>query len=168
MTRYAKGSDTSKLAATRIAEQVNDLQRLVLNALRMAGSEGLTDEEIGLRCRLNGNTVRPRRNELRDLGLVFKTKLRRKLRSTGNSATVWVHFMYRDVALIDEPDPREQAPELPENVAAYVKKLRSIANALEIEAETIELTYEPFKVLNLGNLSRVYTLLDEARREMIP
>ena len=171
MTRYSKGSDTSRAAAWRISGQVSNLQKRVLDALASAGSGGLTDEEIGLACQLGGNTVRPRRNELRAKGLVLKTKLRRKLRSTGNSATVWVHHAYRDGALVDEPepDPRDDAPPISGAVAMCRDALFRLARQAEVDAETLHLSAgkEDFDPIEFGAIAHRLTELTNKVSRMV-
>jgi predicted ArsR family transcriptional regulator len=80
-------SETSRAAAESLdAETLNALQRRVYDLLG-AEPAGLTDEEIGDRLGLGGNTARPRRIELARRGLVVKVGTR-KTRS-GRSADVW-------------------------------------------------------------------------------
>lgn len=86
---YVPGSDTSEVAAKRIAPHLNRLQGLVLAAIRSAGSKGMTDEEMGIATGLGGSTVRPRRGELATRGLILKTTERR-LTASGSPACVWV------------------------------------------------------------------------------
>lgn len=81
--------DTSEDAADSIAPQVGRLQSVVLDAIRAAGSRGLTDEELQSRLGLRPNTARPRRCELYLKGLVKDSGVRRATAS-GRTAAVWV------------------------------------------------------------------------------
>lgn len=86
---YARGSETSRAAAESIAPAMPELRHRVWLALELAGQNGLTDEEIGERTGLGGNTVRPRRGELERTGLVVDSGRTRPTKS-GRRATVWV------------------------------------------------------------------------------
>lgn len=66
-----------------------ELRLLVWVTIECAGEAGLTDEEIGERTGLAGNTVRPRRLELEEGGLVCDSGRTRPTQS-GRRATVWV------------------------------------------------------------------------------
>lgn len=79
---------TSRDAALSIERDLDRLERVVLAALLAAGPLGLTDQEIESATRLAGNTVRPRRGSLVDLGLVEDTNVRRTT-SSGRFARVW-------------------------------------------------------------------------------
>lgn len=79
-------SSTSRAAAASIAPMLGKLQRRVLNCLKAEGP--MTDEEIGERCELGGNTVRPRRCELEAKGLIYDTGQTRRTKS-GRSAVLW-------------------------------------------------------------------------------
>jgi hypothetical protein len=61
----------------------------VLDAIRNAGRDGLTDEEVKDVLRLGGNSTRPRRKELEEGGLIVDSDKRRET-STGRAAIVWV------------------------------------------------------------------------------
>lgn len=80
---------TSLEAAQSLAEQVTGLRLRVLDAVRAAGDEGLTAEEVERATGLGGNTCRPRLQELREAGLVVRTERRRPTRS-GRQAFVHV------------------------------------------------------------------------------
>jgi transcription initiation factor IIE alpha subunit len=63
----------------------------ILTAIREAGEAGLTDEEIEIVTGIDGNTVRPRRGELRQERLIRKKRKKlRRLTRTENLADVWV------------------------------------------------------------------------------
>ena len=82
-------SETSKAAAESISEHLPRLEALVLEAIRGAGSEGLTDEEAQEVTGLQGSTERPRRIRLWEKGLVVRAGVQRKTKA-GRLAEVWV------------------------------------------------------------------------------
>lgn len=87
---HQKGSDTSKLAAIELdGTRRATLRAMVFRALRERGSTGATDEELQQALRLQGNTERPRRRELEEVGLVRDSGVRRKTQA-GKAAVVWV------------------------------------------------------------------------------
>lgn len=85
---------TSHAAAVAILPHVNALQRRVYDYIRSRGEHGATDEEIKLALGLRGSTVRPRRCELHEKGLVVDTR-RTRPTVTGRQATVWVAKVYQ-------------------------------------------------------------------------
>jgi hypothetical protein len=62
---------TSHLAAAEVEPRTGTQRRRVLDYLRLCGSYGATDAEIQSALHMSGNTERPRRIELVELGLVF-------------------------------------------------------------------------------------------------
>lgn len=80
---------TSHRAAESIAPRVSALQKIVLEEIRRAGPNGLTDEELTERVGLHGSTARTRRSELVDAGKVVDGKRKRPLAS-GRLGVVWV------------------------------------------------------------------------------
>lgn len=86
---FVRGSQTSKEAADAISPKIAPLQKRVLDTIKSAGPNGLTDEQIRSLTGLQHSTETPRRKELSDKGLVIDSGKRRKTRS-GRSATVWV------------------------------------------------------------------------------
>jgi hypothetical protein len=82
-------SETSVAAAEAIKPDVGRLRQLVLDAIRRAGDDGLTDEEMLAAVQLAPSTGRPRRIELVQRGLVRDSGRTRKTAS-GRSAAVWV------------------------------------------------------------------------------
>ena len=86
---HQKHSDTSEAAAKSIARKVNQLHRRLLARLHSVGSEGLTDAEMQEDLEMAGNTQRPRRIELVEMGRVKDSGHRRRGPS-GRKATVWV------------------------------------------------------------------------------
>jgi transcription initiation factor IIE alpha subunit len=79
-------SDTSREAAALIEPKRPTLRARVLKAIKRYGA--LTDEEIQTETGLNPSTVRPRRIELVEMGLVRDSGRRRETRS-GRRAVVW-------------------------------------------------------------------------------
>jgi hypothetical protein len=61
----------------------------VLMAIQRAGRIGKTDEELAAFLRMDGNSVRPRRLELVEQGLVVDSSERRPTEA-GGDAIVWV------------------------------------------------------------------------------
>ena len=84
----AKNRPTSVAAAARIEPAVGGLEKRVLQAI-VDSPAGLTDEQLQQRLHLKGNTQRPRRVRLLELGLVRDSGERRETES-GGSAVVWI------------------------------------------------------------------------------
>ena len=82
-------SETSVSAAKAIAPAAATLRLMVLEALRKAGADGLTDEEMLSATGLQPSTGRPRRIELMQAGHVRDSGRKRETRS-GRNAVVWV------------------------------------------------------------------------------
>lgn len=84
-------SPTSIAAAKAIEPKAGRGRGLVLDYLRSRGAVGATDEEmqIALADVMPPNTQRPRRGELADAGLIYKSGQTRKTLS-GHPAVVWV------------------------------------------------------------------------------
>ncbi len=80
---------TSKLAAQSMRPLAGAQQQRVLECLQQAGAAGLTDEEIQTALNLSGNSERPRRSRLVELGQVEDSHNMRMNRS-GRPATVWI------------------------------------------------------------------------------
>lgn len=80
---------TSEEAAAAILPRTETLRRAVLDAIRNAGDEGMTDEELQESLAMNPSTQRPRRIECVGLGLVKDSGRTRPTRS-GRKATVWI------------------------------------------------------------------------------
>lgn len=81
-------SPTSKAAAEDYADKAPNARLRVYRAIQR-WPEGLTDEEVQVRLRLNPSTQRPRRIELERAGLVKDSGRVRKTRS-GMRAAIWV------------------------------------------------------------------------------
>jgi transcription initiation factor IIE alpha subunit len=87
MAPSVNGSVTSAQAADSLTPAtLNAMQRRVLELLA-ATPEGLTDEEMQRRLRMNPSTQRPRRIELMRRGLVVEAGTRRT--TSGRMAAVW-------------------------------------------------------------------------------
>lgn len=82
---YQAHSGTSREAASAIKGKSARLRELVLTELRR---QPATDEELANLLTLSGNTCRPRRVELVELGIVEDSGNRRKTAS-GRNAVVW-------------------------------------------------------------------------------
>lgn len=78
-------TDTQLDAAKRIWPRAETQRGRVLRLITWTPS---TDEEIAGWCRMNLNSVRPRRKELQEAGWIRDSGLRRKTRS-GVKAIVW-------------------------------------------------------------------------------
>jgi hypothetical protein len=80
--------DTSIKAADAIAPKLGRLQRIALEAIRMAGPQGYTADELAAALRLDRWTVQPRTSELRRKGMIHDSGQRRQ-NATGKRAIVW-------------------------------------------------------------------------------
>ena len=83
-----RGVDTSISAAEGIRLSVGRLQRMALNAIRQAGSRGLTTNELAVAVRIARDSIQPRTSELRELGLIYDSGDRRP-NHNGKRAIVW-------------------------------------------------------------------------------
>lgn len=81
--------DTSIAAAVALAPGLGRLQRMALDAIRKAGSPGLTADELAERLGLDRWSIQPRTSELRRKGLIRDSGQRRP-NSTGKLAIVWI------------------------------------------------------------------------------
>ena len=95
MPGYAPGSDTSKVAAELVRPKVGKRQRLILDALDIAGRSGLTVSEmmhrLGLPCR---NGCAPRCSELKALGLIVDSGRSRPALISQAQESVWLLPQY--------------------------------------------------------------------------
>jgi hypothetical protein len=81
---------TSQAAAEAMPERTAEsLRRQIHDALLAIGETGYTDEEMQIGLGIKGNTQRPRRRELQEMGLVYPTDQTRPTLS-GRKAVVWV------------------------------------------------------------------------------
>jgi len=78
---YQSHSETSRAAAERIKLTVGTGRRKVYDFFQHQGIAGATDQEIQIALGMSGDTVRPRRGELVQAGLVVKRNLTRKTTS---------------------------------------------------------------------------------------
>ncbi len=86
---YVAHSEPSReAAADSLPRACRDRER-VLEAIRAEGDLGLTDEELQTMLGLAGNTERPRRRELQQLGLIRDSGRRRSPAPGRIRATVW-------------------------------------------------------------------------------
>lgn len=93
-----RGVETSIEAASGIAHKLGRLQRMALEAIREAGFAGLTADELAEQLGLDRWSVQPRTSELKRLGKICDSGLRRR-NSTGKRAICWVLPEYkRDIA----------------------------------------------------------------------
>lgn len=83
-------ADTSLLAWRQIQPQLGEKQKEVYGILQEATRNGfdMLDYEVAKALKQPINTVTPRRGELADMGLVFKTEKRVNL-STGKLSWAW-------------------------------------------------------------------------------
>ncbi|MDD8013874.1 MAG: hypothetical protein PHX05_10375 [Acidobacteriota bacterium] len=79
---------TARAAAERIAPRTATLRQRVLDYLRGRGRRGATDREMQAALGMDGNTQRPRRQELQTRGLIRDSHQRRTTDS-GRLAIVW-------------------------------------------------------------------------------
>jgi predicted transcriptional regulator len=85
---YAKGSDTSKAAAKKVASKVAEQQTDVYRAIVRSGEHGKTWDEIATELDLCA-TANGRVTALVEMGLVIDSGRRRNTRR-GRAATVWI------------------------------------------------------------------------------
>ena len=81
--------DTSVSAAASLQPDAPTIRLEVLRAIRAAGDQGLTADEVALRLRLTPFTTRPRCTELRAAGLIEDSG-RRRANASGRQAIVWL------------------------------------------------------------------------------
>lgn len=102
-------SATSVDAAESFASEAPALRERVLQLFREAWLDGRTDDELFTRLRgYSQSSIRPRRIELVDAGLVLDSGRSRTTRS-GRAATVWVLAdAARGQMRLDLPNPRSR------------------------------------------------------------
>lgn len=79
---------TSLDARAKIEPKIGTLRRKVYEAILLKGLSGMTDYEIEKQLNLEGNTVRPIRGSLVDIGLVIDSGTTRP-NAKGNQCIVW-------------------------------------------------------------------------------
>lgn len=84
-----RGIDTSIAAADSIASSLGRLQRFVLGAIRSAGAQGATTNEIADSLGIDRGSVQPRTSEIRRQHIIVDSGQRR-LNANGKRAIVWV------------------------------------------------------------------------------
>jgi biotin operon repressor len=84
-----RGADTSVAAAADVAVKLGRLQRMAEAAIRQAGPDGLTADELASSLDLSRWSIQPRTSELRRKGVVVDSG-RRRLNTTGKQAIVWI------------------------------------------------------------------------------
>lgn len=83
-------TDTSAEAAACAQTKATIYREAALAKVKAAGGKGLTCSEAAHKMRLHITTVRPRFTDLKDLGLISDSGLRRANRG-GRNEIVWVH-----------------------------------------------------------------------------
>lgn len=84
-----QATDTSRAAAVGMAGRAAYLQTVVLGAIRSAGAQGMTIEEVAEATGHGRHSVQPRTSELREMGKIKDSGLRRPLAS-GRNGICWV------------------------------------------------------------------------------
>src|SRR5262249_2268497 len=86
----ARHSDpaTSREAAKAVMPYITEIQGMVLAEVRRHGAHGITDYELETFLGSHASTLRSRRAELVEKGLVEDSGQRRKV--NGSSRTVWI------------------------------------------------------------------------------
>lgn len=80
--------ETSIAAANALAPKLGRLQRMAETAIRDAGLQGLTADELAARLDMDRWSIQPRTSELKRKGLIRDSGHRRP-NATGKSAIVW-------------------------------------------------------------------------------
>lgn len=100
-----RNRDTSIAAAVELAPKLKSMQIRIADAIRAAGSNGLTSDESGELTGISIYTSRARCAELQAMGWIKDSTQRRK-NGFGRSCRVWVWI-----------DPTDRTPALPANDA---------------------------------------------------
>ena len=79
---------TSIEAREKIEPKVGTIRRKVYEAILLKGMAGMTDQEVERQLNLDGNTVRPIRGSLVEIGLVIDSGTTRP-NTKGNQCIVW-------------------------------------------------------------------------------
>lgn len=80
---------TSVEAAQKALGGSGSQRRRVFDVIRVCKERGATDNEIAEALDLDGNSVRPRRKELEEMGMIRNSGKTRNTRS-GSNAIIWV------------------------------------------------------------------------------
>jgi hypothetical protein len=83
-----RGVETSVAAAAEIAPNVGRLQRLVLNAIAEAKSQGRTTDELADVLQIDRGSIQPRTSELRAMRKIIDCGERRR-NGNGKRVIVW-------------------------------------------------------------------------------
>ena len=102
----ANASVTSGAAKVAIRPTAGRLRKRVLEFIQQHGAAGVTDREIQAGLNMSGDTERPRRRELQQLGLIADSGMVRQTGS-GRAAVVWVA-----VDAAEQTDVQADKPEL--------------------------------------------------------
>ena len=86
---YVKGSDTSKAAASNIAEGAGQLREFIFSTISRSGAGGMTCDEVEVETEMKHQTASARIRELAQKNRIIDSKRRRPTRS-GCMAVVWV------------------------------------------------------------------------------
>lgn len=86
--KYQAHSQTSREAAQSIESSTKTLRSSVFSFIACAPSYGATDEEIAAYLGKSGNTLRPRRIELLEMGKI-RDSGQTRLTKSGRKATIW-------------------------------------------------------------------------------
>ena len=87
---FQSHSPTSKQAATEIEPHLGRAQRCVYDCIRSMGADGATDDELIVAMpRYSPSTIRPRRIELEQRGLIVNSG-RERLTRSNRRAVVWI------------------------------------------------------------------------------
>ena len=84
-----RGVDTSVKAADAIAMKLGRLQRMAEAAIRKAGDDGLTADELAEQLQKQRWSIQPRTTELNRKGIIQDSG-KRRFNVTGRAAIVWV------------------------------------------------------------------------------
>jgi hypothetical protein len=141
---HVAGSETSRAAAEAIEASTTELQQIVFKLLQAAATTsdiGMTDDELAVASGLIGNTQRPRRIELVELGLVCASGLKRKTR-TGSGAGVWRVCLGLECSCKKVPsDPQPEVPATPSR--AEVTALLALFREVRAERKSAGRTFPP-------------------------
>ena len=81
--------ETSMAASDALLPNLGRLQRMAEAAIRDAGQNGLTADELAARLSMDRWSIQPRTSELRRKGLI-RDSGQRRANATGKQAIVWI------------------------------------------------------------------------------